>query len=89
MLIDLKSMTVESDISKTRFILQKIDEDQFKSNLQVKLTAAHNSENLISDTILKFSLYLSEYEDYLHHISSSFLTKVLNYYYRNHLKPME
>jgi len=71
---------VESDLSKTRFIYQKIDEDQFKTNLHLRVMALPNSYTLISDTILKFSVYLSDQKEYLDGACFGFITNLLQFY---------
>jgi hypothetical protein len=62
---EMNWLTTESDLSCNRFLYKKIDEDRFKSQLHVKITANPNSYHLISDTILKFSLYLTDYKQFL------------------------
>ena len=64
-MVEVKNHTTESDLSCTRFMFQKIDEDQFKEDLQPKITAYSNSYSLISCTILLFSLHLSYLRDQL------------------------
>jgi hypothetical protein len=56
-----KGLTAERDLSSTRFICLRIDEDPFKNELHVGVTAHANSYSLISDTLLRFTLHLSEF----------------------------
>lgn len=49
---ELNNMTIESNISKNRFIFEKIEEDSLKTHLHLKITTIQNANNLISYTII-------------------------------------
>ena len=85
LLPEMNWFTTQSDLSCNRFLYKKIDEDHFKSQLHLKITANPSSYHLISDTILRFCLYLTDYKEFLQHCTSEFLHKTLLFYRNNYL----
>lgn len=85
----LSNMTAESNISKNRFIFEKLEEDSLKTNLHLKITSIQNSKNLISYTVIEFCYHLSEYREYLKHITANFLHDTIASFNSEYLVPMQ
>lgn len=62
-----------------------MDEDSLKTHLHLKITSIQNCKNLISDTIIRFGYYLSDYPDYLQAVLEHFLKPMLEIYKERYL----